>query len=506
MSSKDINVDQCNHPLLTELQASDAYEQFFKDGFDASRFANNIIQGSTIADSLVQLSQGIQRLDAELRSQVSAHHDDLLRQATGVQHLEDVLKMISTRVAALAGSIDRIQDKVHKPYTKIVARTAQLMRLQSACELLRRTLRYSYLAKRLRTQLQGGNREIGKAANTLMEIRSLKEVTDLSGIDMVDADESWMADAEAQIYESAVRLLALGMDSQQQMQLGTALQVFRNLGLLKDRVDEVVKGKMEAAVGAVKALFSDPDFSDSNTATGGATRRAGLWTKVEQLMNKICSVAVQMRLLERVLAKKRDHASQFTYLAELAQASPTGVSNVEHFWKSLMIQIGQECAKLHTISPFIERAFQSEFPKLLRLMTELSTRVLQQSNPEGSGSMSSTARREHTRAGEEAIIVFEQAYLSHSLNRMFDPVQLGVWCCRPCRQWWGIVEQAYPRLTLAHQAPVRVACIPDRHSSPVKYFSLMTGFGHFVTATGVMCCIVGVVMCGVERVLSRVCS
>lgn len=89
------------------------------------------------------------------------------------------------------------------------------------------------------------------------------------------------------------------------------------------------------------------------------------------------------RLLERVLSKKRDHASQFTYLAELGQASAMGVSNVEHFWTSMMIQVGNEFANLHSVSPFIERAFQSEFPKLLRLMTELSTRVMQQSNPEG---------------------------------------------------------------------------------------------------------------------------
>lgn len=87
----------------------------------------------------------LMRCPLTISRQVAAHHGDLLQQATGIQHLEDVLKMITNRVASLSASLERIQEKIQKPYAKIVARTTQLSRLQEACELLRRTLRYASL-------------------------------------------------------------------------------------------------------------------------------------------------------------------------------------------------------------------------------------------------------------------------------------------------------------------------------------------------------------------------
>lgn len=42
--------------------------------------------------------------------------------------------------------------------------------LQAACDLLRRIIRILYLSKRLQGQLQGGSREITKAAQSLNEL------------------------------------------------------------------------------------------------------------------------------------------------------------------------------------------------------------------------------------------------------------------------------------------------------------------------------------------------
>lgn len=45
-----------------------------------------------------------------------------------------------------------------------------LFLLQVACDLLRRIIRILYLSKRLQGQLQGGSREITKAAQSLSEL------------------------------------------------------------------------------------------------------------------------------------------------------------------------------------------------------------------------------------------------------------------------------------------------------------------------------------------------
>uniref|UniRef100_A0ACB8FQB2 Conserved oligomeric Golgi complex subunit n=1 Tax=Sphaerodactylus townsendi TaxID=933632 RepID=A0ACB8FQB2_9SAUR len=82
--------------------------------------------------------------------------------------------MMQTRISALQSTVDRIRAKIIDPYNKIVSRTAQLARLQAACDLLRRIIRILYLSKRLQGQLQGGSREITKAAQSLNELAQKK--------------------------------------------------------------------------------------------------------------------------------------------------------------------------------------------------------------------------------------------------------------------------------------------------------------------------------------------
>ena len=62
-----------------------------------------------------------------------------------------------------------------------MSRTAQLRRLQDTCDLLRRIIRITYLSKRLQAQLQGGAREITKAAQSLNELDYHSEGVDLLG-------------------------------------------------------------------------------------------------------------------------------------------------------------------------------------------------------------------------------------------------------------------------------------------------------------------------------------
>lgn len=101
--------------------------------------------------------------------------------------------MMQTRIDSLKTAVDRITSKIVDPYQKIVTRTAQLARLQvprtlitlsrstslplicplclqAACDLLRKVIRMLYLVKRLKTQMQGGSREITKVAQTFSEI------------------------------------------------------------------------------------------------------------------------------------------------------------------------------------------------------------------------------------------------------------------------------------------------------------------------------------------------
>lgn len=81
-----------------------------------------------------------------------------------------VKKAGKNKIGFFLSIMHRIKNRVNEPYNKIVNRTTQLRRLQETCDLLRRIIRITYLSKRLQTQLQGGNREITKAAQSLNEL------------------------------------------------------------------------------------------------------------------------------------------------------------------------------------------------------------------------------------------------------------------------------------------------------------------------------------------------
>ncbi|PKU40668.1 hypothetical protein llap_9035 [Limosa lapponica baueri] len=156
---------------------SECYADFFREDFDVKAYTSQSIHQAVIAEQLAKLAQGISQLDKELHLQVVARHEDLLAQATGIESLEVrvmLLKKLSLCVregeACRGSDPEKIRVKIVDPYNKIVSRTAQLAKLQAACDLLRRIIRILYLSKRLQGQLQGGSREITKAAQSLNEL------------------------------------------------------------------------------------------------------------------------------------------------------------------------------------------------------------------------------------------------------------------------------------------------------------------------------------------------
>lgn len=434
------------------LQNDETFKQFLEEEFDDRVYANNIIQGRAISEALARLADGINLLDKELHSQVVEHHEDLLQQATGIETLEGVLQMMQTRINSLKASVERIQQHIVEPYFKIMTRTAQLRRLQEACDILRRVIRVIYLTKRLQTQLQGGAREITKAAQSLNELDYLVQGTDLSGIQAVESDLKVVAKAKREVESQAQKMLSQGLETQNQTQVATALQVFYNLGTLIHTLDEVVKTVRDNLTNSVKEALDSTTLSQAqpNTGTGGPGRatmptpgntaawRATLWTRMEQLMDSIYSACGQIHHLQKVLAKKRDPVTHVCFMEELVK---DGNNSIASFWESVTSLLTQEFAQAAQASTFLKQAFEGEYPKLLRLYNDLWSRLQQFSSvPSNAPAASLMSQMEPSfslfpgsdddfgwspeQALKNSLAPFENAYLSRSLSRLFDPINL----------------------------------------------------------------------------------
>ena len=60
-----------------------------------------IVKSSVVADVLAQLGNSIQMLNTELHQQISSRHEDLLAQTTGIESLESVLDVMTSRIGSL---------------------------------------------------------------------------------------------------------------------------------------------------------------------------------------------------------------------------------------------------------------------------------------------------------------------------------------------------------------------------------------------------------------------
>ncbi|KAK3767574.1 hypothetical protein RRG08_003835 [Elysia crispata] len=451
--------------VWTQMESDDIFRQFLDTNFDVKVHANKAIQGMMISEQLGKLAEGISHLDKEIHSQIVSHHEDLLSQATGVETLEGVLQMMQTRIQSLLGAMDRVKVKICEPYNKILARTTQLRHLQETCDLLRRIIRIMYLSKRLHGQLEGGAREITKAAQSLNELDYVCEGFDLSGVEVIEQDRRFVKQARKEVETQAQKMLEQGMETQNQTAVATSLQVFYNLGSLHNVVDRVIdgcRGTLHQQIRScldVQALTmaygsagkGGPGRAAMPSPGNTAALRANLWTNMEKLMDNIYSACAQVQHLQKVLVKKRDPVSHVCFIDELNKHRHGEVHIIHSFWEEVTTMLTKEFNEAAENSTFLRQTFEGEYPKLLRLYNDLWRRLQQFSitlavtpssnvpdlnmtqggTSQGQGDEDFFAQTEKARqnydsekALRETLTTFERAYLSRSLSRLFDPINL----------------------------------------------------------------------------------
>ncbi|KAF9897340.1 Conserved oligomeric Golgi complex subunit [Lobosporangium transversale] len=271
--------------------------------------------------------------------------------------------------------MERLSTKIKIPFEQIQTYTIQLERLQVTSEMLRRVLRFLYLIRRLELQMPGGDLgdlELTKAAMTLSEVDTLLQESDLEGIHVVDAEVKKLELVRTRIIESADRMLQNGMDSQNQAQVGSALQVFYSLkrldlkivamaSLLSNRMHSQIKQTVD--IQSIQKEAKESGISISSGFVGGGVRRNNgepsvgaaplwtsiLWKRMEKLMDEMYEGCIKIYLLERVLSWKRDPLTQNSFLDIVSNSMDA--------------------------SQFLQQAFIDGFPRLLNLLHEFFSRV-----------------------------------------------------------------------------------------------------------------------------------
>lgn len=425
----------------------DFIQTFVEDDFDVESHASHILREGTMNDEVGRLGAALADLDCSINSHVCSHYTDLLSHAVASEQLEATLTVMSTHIQSLQLSTDRLRARVAEPYDKIQSGTVHLGRLQQTCDILRRVIRILQLSKRLQGQMAGAA-DLTKAASSLAELGELLQ-EDLSGLEVVEGEARLARQWRAEVERQGEALLTRGMETGNQAQLGTGLQVFYNLGTLAKVVDSLLDSshaqlrQMFADGLDIKRISSTAEEVGTKTKAGPgraampgpgnmAAFRATLWTNVDQLLEAVHSHVARMIHLQRILGKKQDPVSHVAYLAVLG-AEGRDTSIAAQSWRKVTDIVTTALSNAAAKSNFVKQALEGEYPKLVRLYCELW------------GRLRATAQQYNTVTlqPDEAIVIedpftpltmsenlrgslsqFEHAYLARSLSRLFDPVNL----------------------------------------------------------------------------------
>eukprot|EP00093_Oithona_nana_P003058 03058.XXX_121803_124157_1 [CDS] Oithona nana genome sequencing. len=441
------------------MDLKDLEVKLLQPDFDVEKFASSLLQtGVDIGKYANELSVAEEDLNVKLEDHVSAHHNDLLSQATSVERLESHLTSVSDQSVNLLTSVDKITSRINEPYETMKTQTETLMRMQKTCDVLRKIIRILQLSKKLQVQMNNGDAEITKAASSLNELMELWEPEEeLNGIEIIEQDQRIILQAKNEVERKADSMLNSGMESRSQNQIGIALQVYFNLNILPEKVERVVNGFVKkikakmtdcldgrkinitlneeasknssASQNSTKNLPGRTNRTISATASSGnaAAFRSMLWTNVETLLDSILNTMSEAMQLQKILVKKRDLGQNFVELLNEDQRNI-----VQNFWHEILSLLKTHLSQASADSSTIKQSFEGEFPKLIRLVNDLRSRLVQ-------ASQSNMAAFNHTSEIPElqnpfnddlnddlrqVLINFERQYLSRSLSRLFDPVNL----------------------------------------------------------------------------------
>ncbi|KAK3848762.1 hypothetical protein Pcinc_044460, partial [Petrolisthes cinctipes] len=373
--------------IFREFEEDDTYAPFLATDFDVQSHASHLVQGVIIAEHLNKLNLGLSRLEREIESQVGNHYEDLLSQATGVETLEDILNTMHTRIQTLLAGVERVRLRVVEPYQRVDKHTLVLGRLQASCELLRRVIRCLMLSQRLQQQLTTEPRDITKAAMSLSELDHLGRDMDLSGLEVLEKEQRLVRQARSDVEKQAAAMLDRGMELQNQTQVGTALQVFHNLGVLVTSVEKVLDSlitrlnkSVSLALDVHALMHISQDIRRGGPgkavmpAPGQSVQfRASLWSNLEKLMDDIYHVCIQTSHLHKVLAKKRDPVSHVCFLDEVQRQGRGHLFT--RVWRNVTRILSHEFAKAAQESTIIRQYLEVDYPKLIRLYGDLWRRL-----------------------------------------------------------------------------------------------------------------------------------
>ncbi|KAL6144209.1 hypothetical protein ACLB2K_054904 [Fragaria x ananassa] len=419
-------------PLET-FAADPIFSAFLSPSFSSTSFSSAALSSGSPASTAEKLQHAIRLLESQLRSEVLSRHSDLLSQLSSLQHADHALSTVRSSVHSLQSSLRHTRSELSDPLRSITALTLQLSNLHATSELLHHTLRALRLSKKLRDLAADPEKiDLAKAAQLHCEILAIYDEYDLAGIDVVEEELAWVRETGDTLRGEAMKALELGMEGLNQGEVAIGLQVFYNLGELKQAMEQLIgkyKGlgvksisvalDMKAISGSVGSGFGPGGIRGSGTPQigGGAKARDGLWQRMGTCMDQLHSIMVAVWHLQKVLSKKRDPFTHVLLLDEVIKEGEPMIT--DRVWEALVKAFANQMKSAFSASTFVKEIFTMGYPKLFAMIDNLLERISRDTDVKGVLPAITSEGKEQLVA---AIEIFQTSFLALCHSRLSDLV------------------------------------------------------------------------------------
>lgn len=313
----------------------------------------------------------------------------------------------------------------------------QLSNIHKTMELLQFSIRILRLSKKLRDMMatDGTDPEkmdLAKAAQLHCEILSICKENELVGIDELDEELSWVKETGNKLRSEGMRVLERGLEGLNQAEVGLGLQIFYNLGELRETVDTLINKYKSMGVKSVSVALDMKAISASSGVSfgpggiqrsgtpqigGGAKAKEALWVRLSECIDHIHSIVVAVWHLQRVLSKKRDPFSHVLLLDEVIKEGDQMLT--DRVWEALVKSFASQMKSAFTASSFVKEIFTLGYPKLFYMIENLLERISRDTDVKGVLPAISQEGKDRMAA---AVEIFQNSFLALCFSRLSDLV------------------------------------------------------------------------------------
>ncbi|KAK2722368.1 conserved oligomeric Golgi complex subunit 5-like [Artemia franciscana] len=411
-------------------------EEISGNDFDVKDYTSYILEkGISSSYQLSRLTSALSLVESAISNEVFSKHDALILDASRIEGLEERLEMLTQSSKKLLDEISAIRNRLQEPYNVLKTQVVTVARLQVTCDTLRDLSWYLELLLQLENETN-----LIRQAEILAEVDSVcskKTLDDLNAYtDTCQSVAAWHSKTE----EEAIHRLETALKDGAVNKGVESLQVFDSLGLLSssvygflDRTCNLVQNRIRSAVSgehlsSVLAEDRKKGYPGRTSTVLSSTRalRSLLWEELEETANTICSCFDQVSCLDRVIGQTY-LGSNVTFATRMSPKEKIYLLKI--FWSKIIDVIRRELKQSCSESGVVKQSLEEDFPRFLKFVERISKHV---QDIQGVGKLEADIFLTRDDVNESFFEIeqsvrsllapFQNAYLSQSLSRLFDPV------------------------------------------------------------------------------------